>query len=145
MTSRDEDILARTLCGEARSEGQGGMECVASVILNRCQIAAHYIEQHGRPHPLYGDGSIESTCLAKWQFSCWNDGDPNKAFIESIDETHAIFRQALNIANDAINGDLDDRTQGATHYKRIGTPAPWAIGHTPCFTEGHHEFFNDIA
>jgi spore germination cell wall hydrolase CwlJ-like protein len=140
----DVDILARTLVGEARGEGQAGMEDVAAVIINRSVIASHYVEQHGRTHPLFGDGSAESACLVHQQFSCWNDGDPNKAFIQSIDETSPIFRQAINIAQDAVNGDLRDRTQGATHYLRIGTPAAWAVGHTPCFTEGHHAFYNDI-
>ncbi len=144
MTDRDTDILARTIVGEARGEGRPGMEDVASVIMNRAQIAEHYVEAHGKSHPLFGDGSAATACQARWQFSCWNEGDPNRAVIEALNDTIPIFPIALTIAGDAVSGQLQDRTQGATHYRRIGTPAAWADGHTPCFTEGKHEFFNDI-
>lgn len=144
MNHRDVDILARTIVGEARGEGQSGMELVASTVMNRVRAARAFVAAHGRFHPLFGDGSPASACLKPYQFSCWLAGDPNRAIIEALDETKSIFRQALNVARDAIAGTLEDRTNGATHYKRIGTPAKWAIGKTPCFTEGHHEFYRDI-
>ena len=140
--NNDIDIMARTICGEARGEGQAGMSDIACVIMNRTNIAKLYLAQHDRTHPLFGDGSPASACQRPYQFSCWNQGDPTRAI---IDTDKAIFRQALNIAQEAIAGALDDRTQGATHYKVIGVNAAWAEGKTPCFTEGHHEFYNDIS
>jgi hypothetical protein len=146
MTDRDTDILARTICGEARGEGQAGMEDVASVILNRVKAARAFIAENGRYHPLFGDGSVASACLKPYQFSCWNPGDPNRAVIEALGTDKAIFRQALNIAEDAIVGKLEDRTNNATHYydRRLPIPPAWAAGLTPCFEEGHHLFFNDV-
>jgi hypothetical protein len=120
------------------------MEDVACTVMNRVAAARAFIAANGRCHPLFGDGSPASACLKPEQFSCWNPGDPNRAIIEALGPESAIFRQATNIAEDAIAGALPDRTNGATHYKRIGSYAKWAEGHTPCFTEGHHEFFNDI-
>ena len=35
----DADILARTIWGEARGEGKGGMEAVALVVLNRLDVS----------------------------------------------------------------------------------------------------------
>lgn len=145
MTDRDTDILARTICGEARGEGQGGMECVAMVVMNRCEIAKPYLAKHDKRHPLFGDGSPASACLMPWQFSCWNQNDPNRAIIEALGPEKAIFRQAMNIAEDAIAGSLADRTGGATHYYDRRSPTPsWAEGKAPCYTEGHHLFFNNI-
>jgi hypothetical protein len=149
MTDHNIDITGRTVVGEARGDGQPGMELVASVVMNRAQIASHYVELHGRHHPLFGDGSLASACQANfhgiYQFSCWNQNDPNRAIIENLNEGMEIFRVGLVVATSAVNGTLRDRTNGATHYRRIGTPAAWANGKTPCFTEGHHEFFNDIS
>ena len=35
MTDRDIEIMAKTIYGEARGEGEEGMEAVACVIMNR--------------------------------------------------------------------------------------------------------------
>jgi spore germination cell wall hydrolase CwlJ-like protein len=142
----DIDVLARTVVGEARGEGEQGMTDVACVVMNRVAAARAFIASHGRYHLLFGDGSPASACLAPWQFSCWNRGDPNRAIIEALDETKAIFRQGLTIAHDAVNGLIVDRTHGATHYfdKRMPSPPKWAEGHTACFEEGHHRFFKDV-
>ena len=52
------NILARTLYYEARSEGTEGIDAVASVILNRANGKAE---------------NLPKVCLAKKQFSCWNN------------------------------------------------------------------------
>jgi spore germination cell wall hydrolase CwlJ-like protein len=39
MTDRDTDVLARTVCGEARGEGEAGMSDVACVVMNRVRAA----------------------------------------------------------------------------------------------------------
>ena len=56
----------RTIWGEARGEGEPGMTAVAHVLLNRLK--------DGR----WGT-ALGSVCLAPYQFSCWNIGDPNRA------------------------------------------------------------------
>ena len=52
------NIIARTLYDEARSEGTNGVDAVASTILNRAGGKAE---------------NLPKVCLAKMQFSCWND------------------------------------------------------------------------
>jgi N-acetylmuramoyl-L-alanine amidase len=142
----DTEVVARTLFGEARGEGKQGMVAVACVIYNRAVIAGDYEDDHGMPHPLYGDGSLASACKAPLQFSCWNAGDPNRALIERVTESEPIFLVAVGIGTDAENDQLDDITNGATHYcdKRMPLPPAWAKGKTPCFALGNHLFFNNI-
>lgn len=132
--AHDDDILARTLVGEARGEGQSGMESVACIVMNRVAKQTWY----GK--------SPKQVCLKPWQFSAWNKNDPNRAIIENLDIETAIYREALKIARRAIAGQLIDPTKGATHYydRRMPTPPGWAAGKIPCAILGHHLFFNDI-
>lgn len=132
-TLNPDDVLARTLVGEARGEGDLGMEDVACTIMNRVA------------RPCWWGHTVKEVCLFPKQYSCWNEGDPNREVILALDDTKSIYVEALTIARRAIAGELQDRTQGATHYQRIGTNASWSRGLTPCFIEGHHEFYNDIS
>ena len=140
----DQGILARTLWGEARGDGNIGMQAVACVIMNRCAIGKAYQLKHGHPHPLYGDGSPSGVCLAPWQFSAWNSGDPNRSKMIAVTaESDPIFIQALDIAADAINGRLIDPTGGATSYKTTALPWPKAWGDqvAPTAIIGHQSFY----
>jgi N-acetylmuramoyl-L-alanine amidase len=128
----DDDILARTIRGEADNQGPEGKKAVANVVMNRVA------------NPGWWGTDVKSVCLHPFQFSCWNQNDPNRARIEAFDESDPLFVDALDIARKAISGELPDITQRATCYQVIGTNAPWSIGHTPCVTIGQHEFFNDI-
>jgi len=145
MVDDDTDILARTIYGEARGEGLGGMKAVASVVMNRCRIAQQYYQNHQCPHPLFGGGSPASACKMPWQFSCWNAADPNCRIINDVDDSDPVFSECLHIATDAISGALTDSTNGATHYYDRRSPIPdWAEGKEPCAAIGHHLFFNNI-
>ena len=42
MTEDQADIMARTIYGEARGEGQRGMQAVANVIMNRVKAGSWY-------------------------------------------------------------------------------------------------------
>jgi N-acetylmuramoyl-L-alanine amidase len=130
----DIDILARTICGEARGEGDIGMQAVANVVLNRVAIGGWW-----------GD-TVTNVCQKPYQFSCWNQNDTNRAIIEALDESKSIFRDAFNIAAKVMSGELPDITNGATHYFAKGIALPeWAQDKTPCATIGHHIFYNSIA
>ena len=134
----DQDILARTIYGEARGEGQAGMVAVANTILNRHAL--------WDKHPHFGHGTIESVCLAPWQFSCWNENDPNLPKLKAVTFSDGVFAQCLQIASDAINGLIDDNTNAATYYYVKGSPEPaWANGKDACAVVGRHLFFKDIA
>ena len=132
-TASDDDILARTLCGEARGEGDQGMAAVANVVLNRVAKGGWW------------GTTVKEVCLKPYQFSCWLLADPNRAVILNLDSTFSIYRDALTIAQQACAGKLPDITNGATSYYAKGTPEPkWAFGKDTCAVIGHHLFFSDI-
>ncbi|MBT4769295.1 MAG: cell wall hydrolase [Rhodospirillaceae bacterium] len=135
------DILARTLYGEARGEGVSGLEAVASVVMNRLTIADKKAAQGARHW--WGNDAGE-ICGRPFQFSCWNEGDPNRAVIAALQPGDKLFDCCRRIARRAVNGVLEDKTRGATHYHAQGVFPSWARGKAPSVEIGHHLFYNDI-
>lgn len=131
-----QDVMARTLWGEARGEGDTGMEAVASVIINRINSGI-----------TWWGSDVKSVCLAPYQFSCWNKSDPNLPKLVAVTQADPAYASALDIASRAINGDLADATGAATNYydRRMPEPPKWALGLNPTAEIGHHLFFKTIA
>lgn len=139
-TTAEIDILARTLWGEARGEGNIGMAAVASVIVNRTNLD---LGNDGRPD-WWGEG-IAGVCQAPYQFSCWNKNDPNRTQLLSVTEpSDRLFVRARVIAELAAAGLLTDLTQGATHYHAVGVNPPWKKGATLSITIGKHLFYKGV-
>lgn len=136
---RDEavDILARTLYGEARGEPVRGKEAVAAVVINRVRRAR---ERGG----YWWGGTVAGVCLKAFQFSCWNDKDPNRAKILAVATEDRNFAACLRIARRAVAGTLADPTDGATHYHVGGRTPLWAVGREPSAVIGGHSFYNDV-
>lgn len=133
----DIDVMARTLYGEARSEGVKGMEAVAHVILNRVA----YANRHGGQY--WWGNSVVTVCQRPYQFSCWNLSDPNRAKIIALDSSDPYFATALRVARRAVYGQLGkDITQGATHYHTADVRPVWARGQTPITIIGRHKFYD---
>lgn len=126
------DTLARTIWAEARGEGERGMSAVANVVMNRCAA------------PKWWGHDVRSVCLYPFQFSCWNDGDPNFPKLRSVTSADKDFMTALRIAADAVQGKLPDITKGATSYKTKTLPWPhsWGPERLPLITIGNHEFYD---
>jgi spore germination cell wall hydrolase CwlJ-like protein len=131
------DILARTLWGEARGEPLRGIEAVAAVVLNRVALAT------GRRGWWWGNTIIQ-VCRKPFQFSCWNEGDPNRARLMDVDAGDLVFATCRRIARRAAAGLLDDPTRGATHYHNRTVDPGWAQGRTPCAEIGNHLFYKDL-
>jgi N-acetylmuramoyl-L-alanine amidase len=131
------DVLARTLYGEARGEKVRGLEAVASVIINRVEKA---ISRGG-----YWWGSdVESVCLKKWQFSCWNVNDPNRVKLMKVTRSNKVFATCKRVAQRALAGCLNDLTNGATHYHVKGLRPAWSRNQVPCAEIGNHLFYKGI-
>lgn len=132
------DVLARTLWGEARGEGDQGMSAIACVVLNRVRVA----EEKGR---YWWGNNIIQVCQKPYQFSCWNRSDPNFQKLQSLDSTDYTFATALRIARRAVAQCLLDVTNGATHYHADSIEKPyWTRGQEPRATIGHHIFYRII-
>ncbi|HET9189792.1 MAG TPA: cell wall hydrolase [Rudaea sp.] len=129
------EIVARTLWGEARGQGNTGMQAVCNVIQNRAK------------NPGWWGNDLRSVCLANEQFDCWNLKDPQAARMRGPINDGA-FVIATAIANKAVAETLADLTRGADHYFAETIPTPsWAYGRSPtfvCGTPGDRHFFYKI-
>ncbi|MDH0863335.1 cell wall hydrolase [Mitsuaria sp. GD03876] len=137
-------VLARTLWGEARGEGEAGMYAVGRVILNRWRSGYR------------GCRTVSQVCLDPSQFSCWNANDPNRAQMLRLDPALSQdenFKTALDVATFALSqpsrdGTVPDPTLGARHYVATTLPSAlrpdWLLDKHPCAVIGRHEFYNNI-
>lgn len=143
VNGQDLDTLARTLWGEARSEGERGMQAVANVIMNRfkkAQSSTSAARQFGR--------TVHEICLKPYQFSCWLANDPNLPKMRAVTAADANFRLCLNVAERALKGQLPDITGGADHYLNVpvtikirgGTLPPWVDMNKRTASIGDHTF-----
>ena len=130
------DVLARTMWGEARGEGNIGLEAVANVVLNRVAVA----KAHGGKY--WWGANIIQVCQKPYHFSCWNRSDPSFQKLQRVEETDLYFATCLRIARRAVIGQLKDHTGGATHYHADYVSPYWAKGETPTITIGRHIFYN---
>lgn len=129
------EILARTMWGEARSEGIEGMKAIACVVLNRVEKA----KQRGG-HFWWGH-DIQSVCLKPWQFSCWNRNDPNRRKVLQVTDEDPHFFQALRLAKNIVLQGVNDITCGADHYHTDYIHPFWSKEHEPVCQIGHHLFY----
>lgn len=136
-TEMETDVLARTIYGEARGEGQFGMQAVASVILNRVEVAR-------KLGGYWWGNSVLQVCHKPYQFSCWNKTDPNYRKLIALDDTDIHFVTAKRVARRAMLGFLKDETKGATHYHARSVMPDWAKGKQPCAVIGKHLFYKLI-
>lgn len=138
IDATDLDIMARTIYGEARGESQIGRIAVGWVIRNRAEMD---LGNDGLPD-WWGEG-IKGVCQRPWQFSCWNQNDPNRAKLLTVTHKDAAFKACLTAARDVLLGSMADPTGGATHYHTASVAPPWAKGlkHT---TVGRHRFYKDV-
>ena len=136
MQTNDIDILARTIYGEARGEygGSGGMASlisVGNVVMNRVKAQCWY----GK--------SIQEVCQKPWQFSCWNEGDPNRAVITHAVIDDPIFSLCQEVAINISREQWPDLTKGSDHYHASTMPIfpRWAREKNPRVCVGKHLFY----
>lgn len=143
-TEDDLTTVAKTLWGEARGEGIDGLRAVCRVIANRVRLA-----QDGIQRRLFGNGSWRAACLAPAQFSCWNDGDPNRARLAVLalagkGEDGVLFRRCYAVAAGIMAGiDRAELAATATHYVAVTiAPPAWARADRQVATIGRHRFYD---
>lgn len=130
--------LARTAYGEARGEGVRGMQGVINVVMNRAALGGWW-----------GDGVL-AVVHKPWQFSVWNEGDPNREKIARMEpgQGDPVFDTAYELAGRALDGELPDVTGGATHYYNpavVDRPS-WNWGELALTAIiGNHEFYRSFA
>lgn len=131
VNAEDRDYLVRTMVFEAGAEPDEGKAAVAHVILNR--------ERSGR----WGN-SIRQVVTARWQFEPWMT---KREEIEALSLTDPRYRDAAQIADAVLSGEIPDPTAGATHFlnpeivrqRRGGSLPAWAQGEGQSI--GRHTFY----
>lgn len=129
MNAIELDLLARTVYGEARGESFVGKLAVACVIVNRAM------------HPRWWGNDLMDVCLKPKQFSCWNDGDPNRAKCHAATTDDPVFIDCLVASRAAMGQLLPDPTKGSDHYHTRDVWPAWASGHECIATIGTHLFY----
>jgi len=132
---------ARIAWGEARNQGPIGLQAVINVIDNRART------------DLFGDGKADwwgeshaGVATAPYQFSAFNENDPNRPKLEAVSDNDPTFVQAVELAAKAVAGKLPDLTGGATHYHaRQITPPNWTVGAIRTAAIGDHIFYRGVA
>lgn len=130
----DAHWMALTMWGEARGQGEEAMRAVGHVIDNRRRFGRH--------------GAFATDTVSEaWQFSCWNQGDPNRAAIENVEalapdsREYRLWRAARRIAGEILAGRSVDPTGGALFYHAEGVSPAWSRGLDPVVRIGGHLFF----
>ena len=129
FTSQDIDILARTIYGEARGETREGKIAVAQGILNRATQGGWW-----------GD-TIERVCKHPFQFSAWNEDDPNREKMEQLSGDNQVFQTCLSVTAGVLGGVYNDPTGGANHYHTKKVKPRWALTE-PIADIGNHLFYS---
>ena len=123
------DVVAMTILGEARGEGEAGMYGVA------CVIAQRVINRNK---------TAKQVCLQKgkriWQFSCWDERDPNRKKLPTLLKTHQHAAYAKMLATN-INNLQRSYVGNADHYCHVNTHNYWTRTSTPIKVIGKHKFF----
>ncbi len=141
FTPGDLDLLTRTLYGECRGEPLEGQQGVAWVIRTRAVDPGWWTRIVS---PSNEDGRITSigmACICPSQFSCWNTDDPNLPKLHGLSPLDPDYVKLSEVARAVLAGEVEDPTNGSTHYEVIGTGATWAKGRAPEKTIGRHNFY----
>lgn len=135
VSAQDLDTAVRTVFGEARGESFIGMKAVAHVLINRAEAR-------------HRGTNLHECATARWQFSCWNENDPNRAKILAAGYGDTRMTKCARAVIEAIEEHVigHDPTKGSLHYhvKGMSKPPKWAEGHTPAVVIGAHAFFNTV-
>ncbi len=129
-------LLAATVWGEARSEGEDGMRAVAHVMINRIG-------------PRFGE-DLSTVILSPKQFSVWNRGDPNRRrVIDLVRDPSSVaidpeWAVADRVAREVLSGQSIDPTNGALFYHTRGVRPRWSRLGEGRQILGQHIFYSDV-
>lgn len=128
----DLELLSLCVWREARGEGLLGKRGVAHVVKNRAD------------RPSWWGDSIHTVILHPFQFSSFNEGDPNSS--KWPEDADAFYSDSLTVSEDVlVNGD-EDITGGAVNYYDISIPPPawtWAADMVFTVALGRFRFFKE--
>lgn len=129
LTLEDVIIGARTIAMEGRNQPFGAQKAIAHNLINRAKSPDF-------PH----DSSIAEAALRQWQYSGWNDRDPNREKIRSMSMNDSPIQIAVLALIEAWRE--PDFTRGSDHYFAISIDPPdWADPSRFVGQWGDHMFY----
>lgn len=129
LSQMERETLAACLVLEAASQGEFGMRAVMSVIRNRAGGEPEHFCQ---------------TVLQPKQFSALNKvtaGHETLAAAIRRARRDRVWDTAVTIVDDAVYGQWQDPTGGATHYTRSAERTRWTRSLAKTTTIGAHSFY----
>ena len=135
--TQEEEVVAITLMGEARGEGEIGLYAVGCVIQKRAQERELTLSQ------VCLQNKINKNGVRVWQFSCWND----KPYIETMkrllkaDTKQAKYSKRLARAMCAGGMLTQTFTGNANHYHATYVTPYWSKKFKPTKRIGNHIFY----
>lgn len=130
LTPYERDILIRTVLGEARGEGNVGMQAVAHVIQNRANSGQY-------------PTNPADVALQNKQFSTWNQGEGGNN-PQQFSPNSDLYRRAADIVDQVWSGQAQDPTNGALFYHTPQVSPRWSAEVNKHGTTqiGNHIFYN---
>jgi hypothetical protein len=106
-------LLGMLVWGEARGEPPRGRAAVAHVPLTRMEVINERRHREGKP-----TRSLKDIMLSKYQFSCFNQKDPNRAkLLRPVEHGGlGLWVSCWRAAAEAFDGLSSNPALGATHY-----------------------------
>jgi spore germination cell wall hydrolase CwlJ-like protein len=135
--TQEEQVIAITLMGEARGEGEVGLYAVGCVIQKRAQERKLTLSQ------VCLQNRVNKNGVRVWQFSCWND----KPYIETMkrllkaDTKQAKYSKRLARAMCAGGMLTQTFTGDANHYHANYVTPYWSKKFKPTKRIGNHIFY----
>ena len=135
--TQQEQVIAITLMGEARGEGENGLYAVGCVIQKRAQERKLTLSQ------VCLENRLNKRGVRVWQFSCWND----KPYIETMkrllkaNTKQAKYSKRLARAMCAGGMLAQTFTGNANHYHANYVSPYWIKGQKPTKIIGKHIFY----
>lgn len=132
--TKEQNIVAQTILGEARGDGKAGMYAVACIVLER-KLSKHW------------PNTAQGVCLEKSQFDYWTQrsrvkwDDQNRANVRRLMQGNSELAQYAKLL--AINLTRLDRSfvKYADHYCTLDTHNYWTKGNKPIAVIKSHKFF----
>lgn len=142
LTDSEQALLARMLFGEARDCSELEKVAIAYTAINRANDGKKWNGE-----------TINEAILKPYQYSCFNNSDPNKEKLMDPEKYDGkSFQECLTIAQRILKGEYKQYNKGATHYfnPEIVKKPKWAdkmhkIGKVKVNEEKYskHEFYKE--
>lgn len=136
----DLKIMALTVWAEARGEPEIGQRAVAWVIRNRFETPGWWSKA-----PRIAANTVAAVCRCPWQFSCWNESDPNRKRLDDpATQNRADYLAIRKLCFDVLSeSPMKDPTVGSDHYctRAVADKTRWAQDRGPVAKIGNHYFY----